>query len=168
MPPGWEKTVENLCSCIDSYVKLNSRTKIKVLNKKYYFWKGLYTILDWTHHKFIKICPKYNKWQFNNPIISFNIKLRAKCFRHCKYEYIFPPKVKIDQIKEKFGSLRVYYSGGDDQISGVVRFAAYLCSKTCEVTGEPGSLCVRGGWYKTLSHEILKEKIYEGYKPINN
>ena len=44
--------------------------------------------------------------------------------------------------------------------------AEYLCNQTCEVTGKSGVLCVRGGWYKTLSPELLKESTCEGYKPV--
>jgi len=33
------------------------------------------------------------------------------------------PQVTFDQVKEKFGSLRIYYSGGDDVIDGMVQMA---------------------------------------------
>ena len=33
------------------------------------------------------------------------------------------PQVTLDQIKEKFGTLRFYYTGGDDIIDGMVRMA---------------------------------------------
>lgn len=82
-------------------------------------------------------------------------------------KYISPPEIKIDQIKEKFAGLRFYYSGGDDKISGMVYLAEYICGKTCEVTGNPGVLCDRAGWYKTLSLDILAESSYNGYKPVD-
>lgn len=34
-----------------------------------------------------------------------------------------PLDFKVEQIKEKFGGLRFYYSGGDDMIEGMVRVA---------------------------------------------
>lgn len=51
------------------------------------------------------------------------------------------------QVKEKFGTLRFYYSGGDDLIAGMVWFAEHLSSTICEVCGEPGT-CTRdsAGW----------------------
>ena len=73
------------------------------------------------------------------------------------------PAVTIDQIKEKFGELRFYYSGGDQEIAGMVQFAEYLSSKTCEVSGEPGELCKKSkgfNWYKTLSPKIAKKMKY--------
>lgn len=64
---------------------------------------------------------------------------------------------KIIQIKEKFGVIRIYYDNGDRVISNLVRMAEILSSKTCEMTGHPGSLCVKGGWYKTLSKSKAEE-----------
>ena len=42
------------------------------------------------------------------------------------------------QVKEKFGGLRFYYSGGDDYIRGLVDMAESMSYKTCEVCGSPG------------------------------
>lgn len=53
------------------------------------------------------------------------------------------------QIKEKFGTLRFYYDGGDDEISGMVRMAESMSSATCEECGDRGE--TRGpGWIRTL------------------
>lgn len=57
--------------------------------------------------------------------------------------------VKFDQIKEKFGGLRIYYSGGDDYVQGLVNMAECWSYKTCEVCGERGSPN-KGGWISTL------------------
>lgn len=43
------------------------------------------------------------------------------------YVKIYPPKVSFEQIKTKFGQLRIYCSGGNDTISGMINFASYLC-----------------------------------------
>ena len=57
--------------------------------------------------------------------------------------------VKFDQIKEKFGGLRVYFTGGDDYIEGLVSMAEAWSYKTCEVCGERGKPN-KGGWIVTL------------------
>jgi hypothetical protein len=62
--------------------------------------------------------------------------------------------------------LRFYYSGGDDQVSGMVMFAGYLCDKTCEVSGDKGQMCLNGGWYKTLSPSVREKDAYKKYKPV--
>jgi len=57
--------------------------------------------------------------------------------------------VKFDQIKEKFGGLRVYFTGGDDYVEGLVSMAEAWSYKTCEVCGEKGSPN-KTGWITTL------------------
>ena len=58
-------------------------------------------------------------------------------------------QVVVEQIKEKFGGLRFYYQGGDDQISGMVRMAESWASHACEECGAPGTLGGKG-WIRTL------------------
>ena len=62
------------------------------------------------------------------------------------------PQVTLDQVKEKFGTLRFYYSGGDDVIDGMVRMAESMSSVTCEECGKPGT-STGGGWIKTVCVE---------------
>lgn len=57
--------------------------------------------------------------------------------------------VKFDQIKQKFGGLRIYFSGGDDYIHGVVSLAEEMSYKLCEVCGNKGAPN-KGGWITTL------------------
>jgi hypothetical protein len=57
--------------------------------------------------------------------------------------------VKFDQIKEKFGGLRIYYSGGDDYVEGVISMAEEYSYKVCEVCGNAGKPN-KGGWITTL------------------
>ena len=62
------------------------------------------------------------------------------------------PQVTLDQVKEKFGTLRFYYSGGDDYISGLVSMAESMSGVTCEECGKPGTQ-TSGGWIKTVCVE---------------
>jgi len=62
------------------------------------------------------------------------------------------PQVVVDQVKEKFGSLRFYYTGGDDYISGLVSMAESMSGVTCEVCGKPGKQN-DSGWIKTRCEE---------------
>lgn len=59
------------------------------------------------------------------------------------------PQVTLDQVKEKFGTLRFYYQGGDDEISGMVRMAESMSAVTCEQCGNPGTTGGQG-WISTL------------------
>jgi hypothetical protein len=94
------------------------------------------------------------------------------------------PTVVLDQVKEKFGTLRVYFhlefdkpflemAYGDnpepeatkcanrysDYMNGIVHMAEVLSSRTCEFTGLPGKLHSSGGWVKTLNPEYAKNEL---------
>jgi hypothetical protein len=64
-------------------------------------------------------------------------------------ESLVVPQVEVEQIKEKFGGLRFYYSGGDDEISGMVRMAEAWADVACEECGAAGKRR-SGGWIRTL------------------
>jgi hypothetical protein len=66
-------------------------------------------------------------------------------------------QVTVNQIKEKFGGLRFYYSGGDDVIDGMVRMAESWAGHSCETCGAPGKI-VGGGWLRTLCVEHAKQR----------
>lgn len=67
-----------------------------------------------------------------------------------------PPQVA--HVKEKFGSLRVYWSGAaDDFVIGATTMAEVMSERTCELTGRPGRLTKRGGYYQTLCPEMASE-----------
>ena len=67
------------------------------------------------------------------------------------------PQVTLDQVKEKFGTLRFYYTGGDDIIDGMVRMAEAMSGVTCEACGNTaetnwpkGKNGGIGGWVRTI------------------
>ena len=58
-------------------------------------------------------------------------------------------QVTLDQVKEKFGTLRFYYTGGDDEISGMVRMAESMSGVMCEECSAPAE--THGpGWIRTI------------------
>ena len=75
-------------------------------------------------------------------------------------------QVVADQIKEKFGTLRFYVSAyganeiENDIIDDIISEAERKSSHTCEVTGDRGELCKRGGWYRTLCYEQARKDGY--------
>ena len=68
------------------------------------------------------------------------------------------------QVKEKFGTLRLYFQGGDSFIAGVVDMTEAMSANICEITGNPGKLHVRNMWYKTLCES---EAIKLGFERFN-
>jgi len=148
-PTGWERLIEDLCEAIVQYTKHTYRTKsVPTKRVRFYTLKGFVAALRWSHSKLIKI---YNKAPLNSRIGKIEHKARSLMFKFSTIEKVYAPTITIDQIKEKFGTLRFYYSGGDAKIDGIVTFAEHLSSVTCEQTGERGSMHKRGYWYKTLS-----------------
>jgi hypothetical protein len=169
VPEGWYTIVDELCGCIQAYIKGTSRSERKVLSKWYYFWNTLRVSVKEFHlFLILKLFKRLNTSKFNAPWIKLENKINRKAVRHVKYVYTYPPEVKIGQIKEKFGGLRFYIDGGDKEVQGMISFAEYLCSKTCEVSGNKGELCVRGSWFKTLAPEMTENGVYKGYIPIKN
>lgn len=80
-------------------------------------------------------------------------------------------QVVIEQIKEKFGTLRFYYQGGDEFIHGAVWLAESMSGQICESCGNPGERR-GGGWVHTYCNscevkreteraKIMKEEGYE-------
>ena len=63
------------------------------------------------------------------------------------------------QVKEKFGTLRFYYNGGDDFINGLERMAESMSAVICEECGNPGK-SRSGGWIRTLCDKHATEKGY--------
>jgi hypothetical protein len=64
--------------------------------------------------------------------------------------------VKFDQIKEKYGGLRIYFSGGDDYVEGLVSMAEAISYKVCEVCGNKGE-ANKGGWISVLCDKHREE-----------
>lgn len=58
-------------------------------------------------------------------------------------------QVVASQVKEKFGTLRFYYDGGDEVIEGMICMAEAMTGKTCEDCGAPGRRYTNG-WHRTL------------------
>jgi hypothetical protein len=77
-----------------------------------------------------------------------------------KTNRVFYPEIEqvvVEQCKEKFGTLRFYYEGGDEYINGLVSMAESMSEVTCEVCGNPGTL--RGDrWIKTLCDTHHQER----------
>jgi len=70
------------------------------------------------------------------------------------------PQVVATQVKEKFGTLRFYYYGGDDYCRGVESMADSMSAVTCEDCGSPGKLLMQG-WHRTLCETHAKEQNYD-------
>jgi len=62
------------------------------------------------------------------------------------------------QIKEKFGTLRFYTDGGNDQTYGMTRMAESMSAVTCEECGAPGTRRGRS-WIYTACDAHAREEL---------
>ena len=89
-------------------------------------------------------------------IASVDLYIRSIC-----------PDYQIDQIKEKFGGLRYYYSlpeGVSDStregVNSFVAVAEVLSFCTCESCGDEGKLQARpSGWWVTRCDKCMKAEV---------
>jgi len=134
----------------------------------------------------VKKYPKILKDYKGDPMqtcLSFGIehddgwyKLLDKCMEKLQYFCDLCSKdgeevqVVANQIKEKYGTLCFYTGvyGGDniqhDIIDDIIDQAERKSAYTCEVTGEHGEPCKKGGWYRTLCYEQARKDGYVACK----
>jgi len=139
---GWFHLLNNLCDSIQSYIDNNSR-KTRIKNK---IVRILFDFIDkqrtYSKFKFVRrFLIKYSKHIY---------KMEDK-FEKEKYETI--PQVTVDQVKEKFGTLRFYYSGGDDAIHGMVWLAEHMSYDICEICGSTKNIGRTSGWIRVICKE---------------
>jgi len=68
---------------------------------------------------------------------------------HAELEKLIPG-YRAEQVKEKFGTLRVYVSPWSDAVYEAIRRSEEESSRTCEQCGAPGEIRTSRFWLKTL------------------
>lgn len=97
-------------------------------------------------------CGKGWYWLLDNLLKSID--------DYCNLNAKIPP-VKITQVKEKFGGLRVYFDGGDDLVLGMVWFAENLSYHICENCGSQENITYTTGWIQTICTPCLNKENVE-------
>jgi hypothetical protein len=83
-------------------------------------------------------------------------------------------RIVLDQVKEKFGTLRIYYtdySNSADYVSGVIDFAENMSVHICEECGKPSKTRGDLSWIKTLCEDhylVAKARQFEYNKLIKS
>ena len=139
---GWFSIINNLCANIQSHIdwKEKSIEQAKKYNEmKRHMHEGEFDLFD-------KDFSSVGEGDFK--------ERRRKEILEGPYRKIAEPcpQVVAVQVKEKFGTLRFYYDGGDEYISGLVAMAESMSGCTCEECGAPGKQR-SGGWIQTLCDE---------------
>lgn len=69
-----------------------------------------------------------------------------------------PPDAFIEQVKEKYGTLRFYVSNISEEIWDYVHQVESESSEVCEQCGKPGKLYTNG-WWRTLCADCEEERM---------
>jgi len=74
--------------------------------------------------------------------VRWQTEYKQKNDPNYKSEY---SSVKFDQVKEKFGGLRIYHSGGDEYVEGLISLAEAYSYHICDICGNKGE-SNKQGW----------------------
>jgi len=137
---GWFHIIDKMCNLIQRHIDNSNNSRIRIIIKNRRIKEAI---------------------ENNNNILVLK-ELAIDLFGHLdsptietfinnpeSFYEIVPNKVEqvvASQIKEKFGSLCFYYSGGDDFVDAVIRMAEEMSDVTCEFCGSPGELDTSKGW----------------------
>jgi hypothetical protein len=161
---GWYPLLDNALRLINNHTKNppfveEPLFKLKVAYNKI-FWnrvfaplgkliiRGIPTMYPATEsHKYENRWKIYYKWQDIFKAVPKYVKPNNKLV------------VRVEQIKEKFGTLRLSLSGGDSYVYGVVALAESLSFSICEECGANQNVQQNTkGWIKTLCGDCRKKQ----------
>lgn len=131
---GWFNIILNLCYNIQSHIDWTRKNRASALR----FNRAL---MRWVEDMDDRGLNHYFSYGG-----SVNYSMVESSKREPKLRAVVEacPQVVVDQVKEKFGTLRFYYHGGDETVDGMVRMAESMSSVTCEVCGNKGKIQGKG------------------------
>lgn len=129
---GWFNIINALCSNIEHHVKWarSERARALVFNRRLKLAIALDDIAP-------LLTANPNPWEIDR---AMNVLVKKE-FKEV------PDRVEhvvVEQVKEKFGTLRFYYRGGDSYVQGLVSMAESMSGCTCEECGAPGEVSGNG------------------------
>jgi|Laugresu1bdmlbdd_1035124.scaffolds.fasta_scaffold30447_3 hypothetical protein len=130
---GWLPLIENLCKLL--YKKVNRQNH------------------DIKYYKDILEKNNYHNFTTKEDLES-KIALAEKLLEEAINEM-----PKFQQIKEKFGTLRIYTSHLNLYIDGAIDMAESMSEHICEKCGDKGQLYEKG-WHRTLCFKHAEELKY--------
>lgn len=148
---GWYNIIDMMCSIIQNHIDNTRRNRAAVLRYNRLLKKAINGDID--------PLIKYYTWGDSEKNRNWAIEKANEDVEKQEYRKVPEacPQVVASQIKEKFGTLRFYYHGGDEFCYGVENMAEAMSARTCEVCGKPGK-SYSGGWVSTLCPEHAVER----------
>jgi hypothetical protein len=147
---GWYNIIDQLCGVIQNHIDNTRRNRAIALKYNRLLKRAL--------KGDTKLLFDYYNWNDNDRSRAWAEEKVKEALENPQFTVVREAcrQVVATQVKEKFGTLRFYYSGGDDFVDGVISFAENLSAVTCEKCGKPGKTR-GGGWIQTLCDEHALE-----------
>lgn len=152
------KTLDNfLCEAYPRiFIERSNTVYESCMGRGFECGNGWFPIINSLCYNIQQYIDGHNKMVFENDTHKSGLakkKMRKKTDRK-----LIPPFVAL-QVKEKFGSLRIYYQGGDDYCRGLVDMAAIWSWSTCEICGNGGKRLVghTKGWIGSICIDCSKK-----------
>ncbi len=120
------------------FIERSLSTKESCMGRGLETGNGWFPLINSLCHNIQNYIDTHNKYQKNEPLIS---------------------QVVFLQVKEKFGGLRIYHSGGDAYCRGLIAMASTLSYTVCELCGDGGCRNVgpTSGWIQTICVNCAKK-----------
>lgn len=138
---GWFNILDILCGQIQGHIDWCRKERANALR----FNRALKQALAGDKTSLIKY------FSLKGKITDYAIQSADDAIKRATYRNV-PKKVNqvvAAQVKEKFGTLRFYYNGGNEYIRGLTAMAEAISCRTCESCGAPATQ-THGGWIKTI------------------
>jgi len=146
---GWFNIIDLLCGQIQGHINWRRKERVSALK----FNRALKQALAGNKDTLIKY------FSYNGKVTDFTIKSVDEAITKAKYREV-PEKIRqvvASQVKEKFGTLRFYYDGGDEYIHGLSAMAEAMSARTCESCGNPARSS-NNGWITTMCQPCLDSR----------
>jgi hypothetical protein len=136
---GWYNIIDQLCANIQHHINWIRKCRAGALVYNRVLKRALNgdtAGLEW-YHTYEGALPRIVNKRVDDSIYDAEYRtVVEKCHQ-----------VVVEQVKEKFGSLSFYYTGGDNTIDGMVRMAESMSEVSCEECGAPGKRN-HSGWLR--------------------
>lgn len=149
---GWYGLLNSTCACIQHHIDESRRARLRALQHARAMRRaraGDLSALVKFYNPGNNAAPAYQAWAEKAAREDLERNAVMAVGHAC-------PQVVATQVKEKFGTLRFYYYGGDEYVRGVMNMAEHLSASVCEECGAPGELNDEG-WLSTRCKACRKD-----------
>lgn len=147
--PGWYDIIALMCGTMQDYIDRTRKNHAQTLS----YNRALKQAIAGNSRN---LRLRYKKLQYSEEKITSLVNDDISANRERPIWRVAPKQVVFTQIKEKFGTLRVYTNATDSYCDGVIAMAESMSAHTCEVCSRPGKQ-TNTGWIKTLCDECKSQ-----------